>query len=99
MTGGATYTLFSPGGNAAPGQNKIPVAASASVIIPSTQIKNGNLTVSLTTPTPPAPIPTSVGAPNNNWTTRLDDVSFSSAKVIVIQGGNVVLQQTFQIAP
>ena len=98
-TGSATYTLISPGGNAAPGQNKIPVAASTSITIPSTQIKNGNLTVSLTTPAPPAPTPTDVGAPNNNWTTRIDDVSFSTATITVLQGGAVVLKKTFQLAP
>jgi len=99
VTGGATYTLISPGGNAAPGKNKIPIAASTSVTIPSTQVKNGNLTVTLTTPPPPAPVPTSVGAPNNNWTTRIDDVSFTTAKITVVQGGLTVLQQTFQLTP
>jgi len=99
VTGGATYTLISPGGNASPGQNKIPVAASASVTIPSTQIKNGNLTVVVVTPPPPAPVPTSVGAPNNNWTTRINDVSFTTAKITVVQGGATVLQQSFQLAP
>lgn len=57
------------------------------------------LAETLTTPAPPAPVPISVGAPNNNWTTQINDVSFTSAKVTVIQGGNVVLQQTFQLAP
>ena len=99
VTGSATYTLISPGGNAAPGQNKIPVVASASATIPSTQIKNGNLTVTLTTPAPPAPTPKDVGAPNNNWTTKINDVSFTTATITVVQGGVVVLQQTFQLAP
>ena len=97
VTGSATYTLFSPGGNAAPGQNKIPIAASASVTIDSTQIKNGNLTVNLTTPPPPAPTPTDVGAPNNNWTARINEVSFATATIIVVQGRTVVLNQTFDL--
>jgi hypothetical protein len=97
VTGSATYTLFSPGGNAAPGQNKLPISASASVTIPSTEIKNGNLTVTLTTPPPPAPTPTSVGAPNNNWTARINDVTFTTATIVVVQGGTVVLNQTFDL--
>ena len=99
VTGSATYTLFNPGGNFVPGQNKIPIVASTSVTIPKTAIKNGNVTVTLTTPAPPAPVPTDVGAPNNNWTARIDDVSFSTATVTVVQGGIVVLTETFDLAP
>ena len=99
VTGSATYTLISPGGNAAPGQNKIPVSSSTSVTIASSQIKNGNLTVTLESPAPAAPVPTDVGAPNNNWTTQITDVSFSSATITVVQGGYTVLKQTFDFAP
>ena len=99
VSGSATYELVSPGGNVAPGQNKIPVVASTSVTIPSTQIKNGNVTVTLTTPAPVAPSAKEVGAPNNNWTARITDVSFSTATITVVQGGIVVLQQSFEVAP
>jgi hypothetical protein len=99
VTGSATYTLINPGGNAAPGQNKIPVSSSTSVTISSSQIKNGNLTVSLESPAPAAPVPTDVGAPNNNWTTQITDVSFSTATITVVQGGRTVLKQTFDLEP
>jgi hypothetical protein len=99
VSGSATYELVNPGGNVVPGQNKIPVVASTSVTIPSAQIKNGNVTVTLRTPAPVAPAAKDVGAPNNNWTARITDVSFSTATVTVVQGGIVVLTETFDLAP
>lgn len=95
--GFATTTCTNKGGNAAPGQNKTPVSPTAQISIPSTQIKNGNLSVCLNTTPPPAPSATEAGCPNANWTTTLNDVQFTTAKVTVVQGGKVVLTQTFQL--
>ena len=95
VTGGATYTLYNPAGGFVPGQNKIPIASSTTLVVPSNQIKNGNLTVPLTTPAPVAPPAKELGAPNHKWTAEIDDVSFTSATITVVQGGKVVLQQTF----
>ena len=93
----ATTICTNKGGNAAPGQNKTPVAPTGQVTIPSTQIKNGNVSVCLATIAPPAPTAVEAGCPNNNWTTTLEDVEFSSATITVVQGGKVVLQQTFRL--
>ena len=94
-TGSATTLCTNQGGNTAPGQNKSPVHPSGSVTIPSTQIKNGNLSACVTTQPPPAPTAVEAGCPNSNWSTSLTDVQFATATVTVVQGGQVVLQQTF----
>jgi len=85
-TGTASVTYINPGSNIPPGQNKYPISTVVMRTIPSTQIKNGTVTVTLTTPNiEVAP------APNPNWTVRLDDIEFKTATVTVIQGGKVVL--------
>jgi hypothetical protein len=96
-TGFATTICTNQGGTAAPGQNKTPVSPSGQVTIPSTQIKNGNLSVCLATQPPPAPTAVEAGCPNNNWSTSLQDVQFSTAEVIVVQGGKTVLDQKFTL--
>jgi hypothetical protein len=94
-SGSATTFCVSPGGNEAPGQNKTPVHPSAQISIPATEIKNGNLSACVTTAPPPTPSPTEAGCPNNHWSTRLGGVDFTTAEIIVEQGGTVVLDQTF----
>jgi hypothetical protein len=92
VTGEATVIYENPGGNEPPGQNKIPISAVATRTIPSTQIKNGNLSVCLeTSPIEVAP------APNENWTVRVEDVSFFTATITVVQRGKIVLKETFQL--
>jgi hypothetical protein len=94
-SGSATTFCISPGGNQAPGQNKTPVHPSGSTSIPASEIKNGTVSVCVTTQPPPTPTAKEAGCPNNNWTTRLASVDFTSATITVTQGGQVVLQQTF----
>ena len=96
-TGFANTTCTNPGGNVAPGQNKTPVSPTAQVTIPSTQIKNGNVSVCLATAQPPTPTAAEAGCPNGNWTASLNDVEFTSAKVTVVQGGKVVLTKSFTL--
>jgi hypothetical protein len=95
--GVATVLCISPGGNAAPGQNKVPVSPSGSVSIPATEIKNGNVSFSVTTQPPPTPTAQQAGCPNPNWSTKLTDVQFTSATITVSLGGVVVLTQTFKL--
>ena len=96
-SGFATSTCTNRGGNVAPGQNKVPVSPTAQVTVPSTEIKNGNLSVCLATVAPPTPSATEAGCPNNNWSTSLNDVEFTSATITIEQGGTIVLQKTFTL--
>ena len=96
-TGTATTLCTNQGGNTAPGQNKTPVTPSGQATIPSTDIKNGNLTACVTTEPPKAPTATEAGCPNSNWSTSLTDVQFATATITVSQGGQTVLQQTFKL--
>jgi hypothetical protein len=89
VTGTATVTYFNPGSNKPPGQNKIPIAAVVTETIPSTQIKNGNVSVCLTSPDIEVD-----DAPNPNWTVEIEDVEFATATITVVQKGKVVLKET-----
>jgi hypothetical protein len=93
----ATTLCTNKGGNTAPGQNKTPVKPSAQQSFPATEIKNGNLCACVTTTPPPAPTATQAGCPNSNWSTSITDVQFTSAEIIVVQGGKVVLDQNFNL--
>jgi hypothetical protein len=97
VTGTAHVIFYNPGGNQPPGQNKVPISAVATQTIPSTQIKNGNVSVCLETPDLEAPTPVDAGAPNNNWVVEITDVEFATATVTVVQKGKVVLKETFQL--
>ena len=91
VTGFASVTYINPGDNIPPGQNKFPISAVVTETVPSEQIKNGNLSVTLTTPD------IEVGpAPNPNWTVQLDDVEFKTATITVVQNGKVVLLDTIE---
>lgn len=94
-SGTATTLCTNQGGNTAPGQNKTPVSPSASQTFPASEIKNGNLCACLTTQPPPNPTAAEAGCPNSNWSASITDVTFTSAEIIVVQGGKVVLDKTF----
>ena len=93
--GTGSTTCISPGGNPAPGQNKVAVSASVSQTVSAAQIKNGNVSFCETTPPPAAITAEQAGCPNNNWTAVISGVTFSTVTITVEQGGQTVLQQTF----
>ena len=92
VEGTASVTYINPGGNEPAGQNKFPITEFSSVTVPSNQVKNGTVSVCLTSPNVDPG-----DAPKPNWSVRLDDVEFDSVTITVIQGGKVVLKKTVNL--
>jgi hypothetical protein len=87
-TANATAICTNPSGKSQPpGQNPAPVSVSGSQAIPATEVKNGNVTFTVTTSPPPNnPIAGAPGCPGTNWTETITDLSFVSATITVQQG-------------
>ncbi|HJZ90710.1 MAG TPA: hypothetical protein VKE40_07525 [Gemmataceae bacterium] len=95
-SGVASTTGYNSGGNAAPGQN-VGVTVTVTITISADKVKNGEVFFAIATPEPRQPTAKEAGFPNNNWTAVITDVKFTSATITVVQGGEVVLKQTFTL--
>ncbi len=84
------------GGGTAPGQNPATVAVLGSVFLDASSIQNGQVFVSVTT-APPTLTWEEAGCPNSNWTATVIDMDFIHAVVDVVQNGEVVLHQEFDL--
>ncbi len=91
-----SITCTNKGGNVAPGQNKPKVTTIGQQSIPVTEVKNGNVAFNVET-AEPFVTAKQAGCPNNNWTATVNDVDFTSATITVVQGGKVVLKETFTL--
>ena len=60
-----------------PGQNPAPTDVSGSVAVPGSDIKNGNLTITVSTSEPTSPIPGAPDCPNTGWTESIIDMSLT----------------------
>ncbi|HYP23978.1 MAG TPA: hypothetical protein VEV43_10420 [Actinomycetota bacterium] len=89
-------TCTNKGGKVAPGQNKPKVTTVGQTSIPVTEVKNGNVSFAVET-AQPFVTAKQAGCPNNNWTATVNDVDFTSATITVVQGGKVVLKETFAL--
>ena len=68
-----------------PGRNPATVTLTGAQNITPDQIKNGNVSFSVTTNPPTSPIPDAPECPNSGWTETITDVSFTTATIRVFQ--------------
>ena len=88
VSGSAVYQCQNGGGNTSPGQNKVLVGpVTTPVIFPASAIKNGNLTVSVTsTLTAPTTVTgAEAGCPNPNWTGVNPVLTVTSIQFVIEQ--------------
>jgi len=92
VSGFAVYQCQNPGGNIAPGQNKVLVGPqSTPTVVPAGSIKNGNVTFTTNPNTLSAPSTTTgaaAGCPNSGWTGVNPTLTITSIELSIAQGGS-----------
>jgi hypothetical protein len=88
------------GSNQPPGRNPAPITVAGSQAIPQSEIKNGNLSFTVTTQQPASNIAGAPDCPNRQWTETIQDLKFTTAILRVEQPpGTVVLSVTCTFSP
>ena len=90
LSGFAVYQCQNPGGNIAPGQNKVLVGPTTTpTTISGDEIKNGNLTfTALGSLTAPSTVSgAAAGCPNNSWTGVNPTLTVTEIRMTISQGG------------
>jgi hypothetical protein len=83
-----------------PGQNPAPYTLTGSLpFSPDDFDKNGNYAFYLETDEPESPIPGAPDCPNPKWTEEIVDIAFTSADLVIMQGGAVVLEAFCTFSP
>jgi hypothetical protein len=91
-TGIASVECVNPGGNRAPGQD---TSVDVSGEVTDIEVKNGRAFFNVSTN---EPVVTGAEAcPNPQWTAVVTDVAFSDATLTFFQGGEQVLQESFEV--
>ena len=67
-----------------PGQNPATSTAIGGVAIPGSDIKNGTLTITVSTASPTTPIPGAPDCPNSSWTETITDMSLTASSVATL---------------
>jgi hypothetical protein len=98
-TGQPTADCVNPGSgeHRPPGQQPAEVTLVGTTLVSASDIKNGNVSITVTTGAPTTPVPGAPGCPNSNWTENITEVSFSSATFTVVQDSNA--NGAFEEAP
>jgi hypothetical protein len=91
LSGFAVYQCQNPGGNLAPGQNRVLVGPTTTpTTVPGSSIKNGNVTFTTVPAILSAPGTVSgqqAGCPNNSWTGINPTLKLTSISLTIAQGG------------
>lgn len=90
-SGIASVICRNPAGHRAPGQD---TAVDASGSVEGIEVKNGRASFDVTTAEPTV---SSDACPNDKWTAIVTDVAFSSATLTLIQDGETVFQDTYDL--
>lgn len=89
-TGNPTADCVNPGSgeHRPPGQQPAAVTLTGTVAVPASDIKNGNVTLNVTTDAPESPVPGAPGCPNSKWVENITDVAFTGVSFALIQDAN-----------
>jgi hypothetical protein len=101
-TGTAQPFCSAPGNpaNVVPGQNPVDFTATGSQTIPAGQLKNGNLTFSVSaTATVPTPTAEQAGCPNPNWNVTISQATITSFTLTIEQPPGTVIDDLTVTGP